>query len=157
MNIVEMQPPLPSTKPYLLRALWEWCNDHGFTPHMVVAADKTCCLPQELVQNGQIVFNIGLEATHSLNIQNDAITFQARFGGAARDIYIPVTRVTALYARENGVGMGFPAEESNDAPVPEISTSSLAPVPVIAGDSAPDTPVATDASSSSAGFLRIIK
>jgi len=123
------QPPanLPSTKPYLLRALWEWCNENGFTPYMTVLVDDYCRVPQEFIKNGEIVLNIGAEATHNLCLANEAITFQARFGGVAREIYVPMARVIALFARENGVGMGFPAEatvtleksESKDGSAPD--------------------------------------
>ncbi|MCL2075263.1 MAG: ClpXP protease specificity-enhancing factor [Betaproteobacteria bacterium] len=101
---------LPSTKPYLLRAFWEWCSDNGFTPHMTVAVDDYCRIPQEFVKKGEIVLNIGMEATKNLQMKNEAVSFQARFSGAVRDIYVPMPRVIAIYARENGVGMGFPVE-----------------------------------------------
>ncbi|MCL2021500.1 MAG: ClpXP protease specificity-enhancing factor [Betaproteobacteria bacterium] len=104
-------PDLPSTKPYLLRALWEWCSENGFTPYMTVAVDDHCRVPREFVKNGEIVLNIGMEATRNLSLKNDAVSFQARFSGAVRDIYVPIPCVIALYARENGVGMSFPVEE----------------------------------------------
>lgn len=103
-------PSIPSTKPYLLRALWEWCNDNGFTPYITVAVDGSCQVPREFVREGQIVLNIGAEATSRLSMLDEAISFQARFGGVARDIHIPIARVAALYAQENGVGMGFAVE-----------------------------------------------
>jgi len=98
---------LPSTKPYLLRALWEWCCDNGFTPHIAVEVDERTRVPREFVRDGQIVLNLGPSATNKLQIGNDYIEFQARFGGVARDLSVPVERVSAIYARENGAGMAF--------------------------------------------------
>lgn len=98
---------LPSTKPYLLRAIWEWCCDNGFTPHIAVEVDERTRVPREFVRDGQIVLNLGPSATNKLQIGNDYIEFQARFGGVARDLSVPITRVSAIYARENGAGMAF--------------------------------------------------
>ncbi len=100
-----------STKPYLLRALYEWCCDNGFTPHLAVRVDSSVRVPREHVRNGEIVLNISFGATSGLNMGNDDISFRARFGGVARDIVVPVSHVTAIYARENGQGMAFPVTE----------------------------------------------
>lgn len=97
-----------STRPYLIRALHEWCSDNGFTPHVAVKVDDSVQVPREYVNNGEIVLNIGLDATSSLQLGNDFIEFKARFGGKPRDIMVPVGRVIAIYARENGQGMAFP-------------------------------------------------
>ena len=105
---------LPSTKPYLLRAIWEWCCDNGFTPYIAVNVDGRTRVPREFVRDGQIVLNLGPDATNKLNIGNDFIDFQARFGGVSRELSIPVTQVTAIYSRENGAGMAFDPE-SGDA------------------------------------------
>ncbi|GAB2180649.1 ClpXP protease specificity-enhancing factor [Denitratisoma sp. agr-D3] len=99
-----------STKPYLMRAIYEWCTDQGFTPYMQVAVDGRTRVPAEHVRDGQIVLNIGQEATHQLMIGNDLITFQARFNGRAFPISVPVDCVAAIYARENGQGMAFEVE-----------------------------------------------
>ena len=98
---------LPSTKPYLLRAIWEWCNDNGFTPYIAVQVDARTNVPREFIRDGQIVLNLGSDATNKLQIGNDLIEFQARFGGVARQLSVPVTQVSAIYARENGAGMAF--------------------------------------------------
>ncbi len=98
---------LPSTKPYLLRALWEWCCDNGYTPHISVEVDERTRVPMEFVRGGQIVLNLGPSATNKLQIGNDYIEFQARFNGVARELSVPVERVSAIYARENGAGMAF--------------------------------------------------
>lgn len=102
---------LPSTKPYLLRAIWEWCSDNGYTPYVAVAVDERTRVPREFVRDGQIVLNIGSEATNRLQMGNEFIEFQARFGGAARELSVPVGRVAAIYARENGAGMAFEVDE----------------------------------------------
>ena len=96
-----------STKPYLLRALYEWCTDNGYTPYIVVAVDARTRVPMEFVKNGEIVLNISFEATGNLKMDNDFIHFKARFGGVAREIEVPVDNVSAIYARENGQGMAF--------------------------------------------------
>jgi stringent starvation protein B len=112
---------LPSTKPYLIRAIHEWCTDNGFTPHIVVRADGRARVPREHVKDGQIVLNIGYEATGGLQIGNDLVSFRARFGGVAHDISFPVGNVAAIYARENGAGMAF---EPESAAGPETAPAS---------------------------------
>ena len=79
---------LPSTKPYLLRAIWEWCNDNAFTPYIAVQVDSRTNVPREFVRDGQIVLNLGPEATNKLHIGNELIEFQARFGGVARQLSV---------------------------------------------------------------------
>ena len=115
---------LPSTKPYLIRAIHEWCCDNGFTPYIVVVADGRARVPREFVRDGQIVLNIGYEATGHLSIANDEITFQARFGGVAREIYVPIGNVAAIYAKENGAGMAFEAEADELGNEPEGDADS---------------------------------
>lgn len=99
--------PLPSTQPYLLRALHEWCTDNGLTPFIAVKVDGSVRVPPEFVRNGEIVLNISYDATSKLQLGNEYIEFQARFGGVLRHILVPVNRVMAIYARENGQGMAF--------------------------------------------------
>jgi stringent starvation protein B len=96
-----------STKPYLIRAIHEWCSDNGYTPYLAVAVDERTQVPREFVRNGEIVLNVSSAATNRLSLGNDLISFQARFGGAPRELSIPVENVTAIYARENGHGMAF--------------------------------------------------
>ena len=97
-----------STRPYLLRALHDWCVDNGFTPYIAVHVDSSVQVPLEYVKNNEIVLNIGFDATSGLKLGNDFIEFKARFGGSAREITVPVDHVVAIYARENGQGMAFP-------------------------------------------------
>jgi stringent starvation protein B len=103
---------LPSTKPYLLRAIWEWCCDNGLTPYIAVQVDGRTRVPREFVRDGQIVLNLGPDATNKLQMGNEYIDFQARFGGVARELSIPVERISAIYARENGAGMAFDIEDA---------------------------------------------
>lgn len=97
-----------STRPYLLRALHDWCTDNGFTPYIAVHVGPTVQVPMEYVKNNEIVLNIGFEATSGLQMGNEQIEFKARFGGVSREIRVPVDHVVAIYARENGQGMAFP-------------------------------------------------
>ena len=99
---------IPSNKPYLIRALHQWCTDFGFTPFIAVFVDSSVEVPMEFVKNDEIVLNLSVEACHQLQMENDWISFQARFGGVPRKIMVPVTHVLAIYARENGQGMSFP-------------------------------------------------
>ena len=103
---------IPSNKPYLIRALHQWCTDFGFTPFMAVFVDSSVEVPMEFVKKEEIVLNLSLEACHQLNLDNDWISFQARFGGVPRKIMVPVSHVLAIYARENGQGMSFPFDAS---------------------------------------------
>ena len=97
-----------TTRPYLIRALHEWCTDNGFTPYLAVRVDDSVQVPREYVKDGEIVLNVGIDATNALQLGNDYIEFTARFGGKPRDIMVPIGRVIAIYARENGQGMAFP-------------------------------------------------
>lgn len=123
----------PSTRPYLIRGLYEWCTDNGFTPFIAVLVDETVRVPNEYVKDGEIVLNISFDATSALKLGNDYIEFKGRFGGVARDILVPVDRVLAIYARENGQGMAFPLLASTATPspattaeVPGITLTSVA-------------------------------
>jgi stringent starvation protein B len=98
-----------STRPYLIRALHDWCTDNGFTPYLAVQVGAQVQVPMEYVNNNEIVLNVGFEATSGLKLGNEFIEFNARFGGVARQISVPVGHVLAIYARENGQGMAFPA------------------------------------------------
>ena len=97
-----------STRPYLIRALHDWCTDNGFTPYLAVFVDAQVQVPAEYVKNNEIVLNVGFEATSALKLGNDTVEFKARFGGHSREIVVPIDHVIAIYARENGQGMAFP-------------------------------------------------
>lgn len=98
-----------STRPYLIRALYEWCTDNGLTPYVAVRVDESVQVPREYVKDGEIVLNVSMDATSSLKLGNEFIEFKARFAGTARDIMVPIAQVLAIYARETGQGMSFPA------------------------------------------------
>lgn len=100
-----------STKPYLIRAIHEWCSDSNYTPYLSVKVDANTRVPPEYVKNGEIVLNVGYDATHRLTIGNDVVQFSARFNGVSRECSIPVAAVLGIFARENGQGLFFPAEE----------------------------------------------
>jgi stringent starvation protein B len=104
-----------STRPYLIRALHDWCTDNGFTPYIAVFVDASVQVPMEYVKNNEIVLNVGFEATSGLKLGNEFVEFKARFGGMARDIIVPVDHVVAIYARENGQGMAFPVPTESTA------------------------------------------
>jgi stringent starvation protein B len=116
-----------STRPYLIRALYEWCTDNGFTPYVAVLVDDSVQVPREYVKNGEIVLNISYDATSSLKLGNDFIEFKARFAGTAREIMVPVSRVIAIYARENGQGMAFPVPVAG-APADETVPPKASPL-----------------------------
>ncbi|WP_373795457.1 ClpXP protease specificity-enhancing factor [Neisseria dentiae] len=99
-----------STKPYLLRALYEWCLDNNQTPHIVAWVNEHTRVPMQYVRDNEIVLNIGTIASHALTIDNEWIHFSARFGGVAHEIWIPVGHVVSIFARESGEGMGFEVE-----------------------------------------------
>ena len=105
-----------STRPYLIRALHDWCTDNGFTPYLAVAVDASVQVPPEFVKNNEIVLNVGFEATSGMTLGNEFIEFKARFGGTPREIRVPVDHVVAIYARENGQGMAFPVPTGAAAP-----------------------------------------
>jgi stringent starvation protein B len=103
--------PVRSTKPYLIRAIHEWCSDSGFTPYLSVKVDETTRVPAEYVKDGEIVLNVSYDATHRLTIGNDFIQFSARFSGASRECSVPIPAVLGIFARENGQGLFFAPEE----------------------------------------------
>ena len=121
--------PESSTKPYLIRALHEWCTDNGYTPYVAAVVDANTRVPMQFVQNGEIVLNISFEATSGLKLENDTIHFNARFGGVARDVLVPVDNIIAIYARENGQGMAFEAPKTAASPAPAATAPMLASVP----------------------------
>ncbi len=127
----------PSTKPYLIRAIYEWCTDNGFTPYLAVAVDERTVVPREFVKGGEIVLNVSMSATDRLKLGNDLITFSARFGGVARQLSVPIENVSAIYARETGHGMAFEvpkamavADDGLGVPAPD-SPAETAAQPVI--------------------------
>lgn len=128
-----------STKPYLIRAVHEWACDSGFTPYISVKVDENTRVPAEHVRNGEIVLNLGYDATHKLTIGNDLIQFSARFGGVSRECSVPVAAVLGIFAKENGQGLFFPAEAEAEAGASAAATPA-AGEPAPPDDPRPDTP-----------------
>jgi stringent starvation protein B len=117
------------TRPYILRALYEWCVDNGYTPHLAVKVDSHVQVPSEYVKGGEITLNISPTAVHKLQMGNERIEFSARFGGVARQIAVPISAVHALYARETGHGMTFDAEPAKPAVQADAQGEPAKPVP----------------------------
>ena len=130
-----------STKPYVVRAIWEWCADNGYTAYLAVQVDENTRVPTEFVKNGEIILNISSDATHKLTIGNDLIQFAARFGGVSRECSVPMVAVRGVFARENGEGIffqnqaaGAPAAEQNEreasgTPPPKTPPTPGSPAP----------------------------
>ena len=132
--MVSQSPVVSSTRPYMVRAMYDWCVDNQLTPFIVVAVDASVRVPTEFVRDGEIVLNISMGATSSLTLRNDYVDFKARFGGVAREISVPMGRVSAIYARENGQGMTFPIEVVTAAkPEAFAPVHPVAPAPVLSG------------------------
>lgn len=128
-------------KPYLIRALHEWCTDNGYTPYIVVTVDKNTIVPPAHIQDGQITLNISTLATNRLVLGNEYIEFQTRFGGVTEQIYVPVAAVSAIYARETGAGMGFEVAPSEPYPGGDASDDKSAEPGSSSGeDNKPDDP-----------------
>jgi stringent starvation protein B len=120
MNIMS---DIPSNKPYLIRALHQWCTDHGLTPYIAVFVTEQVQVPVDYVNNNEIVLNISPDACQNLTLDNEWISFKARFAGVPRDILVPMTHVMAIYAKENGQGMSFPVEKTTPPdPITEKNT-----------------------------------
>lgn len=132
-----MSDPTPSsTKPYLVRAIHEWCTDNGLTPYIAVSVTETVRVPREHVRNGEIVLNLSMLATDKLVISNDDITFNARFSGRVHDIFVPIDNVAAIYAKETGNGMSFDVPK----PLAEVEPASLESSPAAAPQEPPPKP-----------------
>ncbi len=127
-----------STKPYFIRAIYEWCSDCGYTPYLSVRVDDRTRVPMEYVKNGEIVLNVSLNATRNLTINNELIQFSARFNGVSREVSIPVDRVVGIFARENGQGAFFTVE----APAALAAAPLAAAAATEATDSEPPKPPA---------------
>ncbi|CAM5205196.1 Stringent starvation protein B OS=Castellaniella defragrans OX=75697 GN=HNR28_000250 PE=4 SV=1 [Castellaniella defragrans] len=128
-----------STKPYLIRALHEWCTDNGYTPYLVVTVDANTVVPPAHVHDGQITLNISHLATNRLTLGNDYIEFESRFNGVVEQIFVPVAAVSAIYARETGAGMGFEVASSQPYPGGETpdTPQGSAPAPTSPDDDPP--------------------
>jgi stringent starvation protein B len=110
---------MTSSKPYLVRALYEWILDNDTTPYILVdTSSDQVLIPQGIASDGKVVLNLAPAAIQNLEMTNEHVSFSARFNGVAEDLYCPLSALMAIYARENGEGMMFPAEESDDITAP---------------------------------------
>ncbi|HEX7935378.1 MAG TPA: ClpXP protease specificity-enhancing factor [Paraburkholderia sp.] len=135
-----------STKPYLLRALYEWCTDNGYTPHIAVRVDNQTRVPRQFVRDNEIVLNISFEATSQLQMGNEWVEFSARFSGKSHKIEVPVANILAIYARENGQGMAFPVESTGgEAQDSGADAEAIEPAAAPAAPRAVESPSATEA------------
>lgn len=141
----------------MLRAMLEWCADNGLTPHLVVHVDENTRVPQGYVKNGEIVFNVHHSAVRNLLADNEAVTFSARFGGVAHEIYVPMSAVTGVFARENGQGLFFDTHEKNAGPL--VLEDALPPEDHGPGDIAASTGTPEDSppSGGKRPVLRLVK
>ena len=122
---------LISTKPYMIRAIHEWCVDNNLTPHLLVAVNAQCRVPVAYVKEGEIVLNLNYSATKDLLLDNDAIVFSARFGGVSQHLYVPIDAVKGIFARESGQGMFFELEAGADSKSKEEKPSLVVPTPSV--------------------------
>lgn len=110
---------MTSTRPYLIRAFYDWIIDNDCNPYIVINANgEGVQVPMEYVDGGQIVLNISMSAVNNLTLGDHAIEFQARFGGRIREVYAPIQSIVAIYAKENGRGMVFAEDEEEELPSP---------------------------------------
>jgi stringent starvation protein B len=137
-----------TTTPYLIRAIYEWCCDNGHTPYIAVKVDEHTRVPMEYVKNGEIVLNIGMDATRNLKIGNDLVQFSARFGGVSREISVPVASIAGIFAKETGNGLAFQTSSSLPSPVGEPVKTNVGP---------PDDPKPTSPPGSNRPKLQVVK
>ncbi len=135
-----------STKPYLIRAIYEWCSDSGLTPYLNVKVDDQTHVPIEYVKNGEIVLNVSQGAARNLTISNELVQFSARFNGVSREVAVPMYSIQGIFARENGQGAFFNADSP---PEPVSAGAESAPPPP---ETPPDKP-----KSPSRGKLKLVK
>lgn len=129
-----------SQQPYFLRALYEWCVDSSLTPYLTVRVDARTRVPQAYVKDGQIVLNVGPNAVRNMHMDNEWVTFSARFGGTSHSIEIPVGNVLAIYAKETGEGMGFESMLPNPDADADTDETPAVPLAVIERDQEGDKP-----------------
>ncbi|MGX5174707.1 ClpXP protease specificity-enhancing factor [Aliikangiella sp. IMCC44653] len=149
-----------SNKPYLFRGILDWILDNEATPYILVDATKVGVdVPQEHIKDGQIVLNVNPSAVQNWLVDNQAISFNARFSGASRSIYVPMYALLAVYAQENGQGMAFPEEEANEAQEGANESSERPTQPKLAEVEASDSSLKEDSQSSTkrSSHLKLIK
>ena len=117
------------TKPYMIRAIHEWCVDNGLTPHLLVVVNAQCRVPKAYIKDGEIVLNLNYTATKDLHMDNEAIVFSARFGGVSQNLYVPMDAIKGIFARENSQGMFFEhaLQANKDAEIVQDSSEAIVP------------------------------
>jgi stringent starvation protein B len=145
------------TKPYMVRAIHEWCVDNGLTPHLLVVVDAQTRVPKAYVKDGEIVLNLNYTATKDLLLDNDAIVFSARFGGISQHLYVPMNAVKGIFARENGQGMFFEIDSAAVAETPKMQPVEAKPALVLATPEAKSEDAAKKSSSKKKPTLTIVK
>ena len=122
---MSMEPTMTPSRPYLLRAFFDWLLDNELTPHLVVNVNiPHVMVPMQFVQDGQIVLNIAPRAVGQFHMDNEAVSFSARFGGVSQQLYVPMRAVLGLYARENGQGLFFDPQEYGAQPITATSETA---------------------------------
>jgi stringent starvation protein B len=116
-----------STKPYLVRAIYEWCVAEQFTPYLLVKIDQNTLAPRAFIKDGKILLNLSPESIKDLLMGDEAITFSARFNGAPENLYLPISAVEGIYAKENGEGLFFEVKEDQEIDSKEIKKSPNKP------------------------------
>lgn len=101
-----------STKPYLIRSIYDWCCDSGFTPYISVKVSDNLDVPKQYVRNNEIIFNISVDAVHQLIITNETVSFTARFDGVVKKLEIPVDAVTGIFSKEVNQGISFSSDQN---------------------------------------------
>lgn len=146
-----------STKPYLLRALYEWCTDNGHTPHIAVYVDQRTRVPKAFVKNDEIILNISMQATQNLQMGNDWIEFNARFSGRSHKVEVPVANILAIYALENGQGMAFPVEPKSEEDPPHAATTESEIQEELPENASPESTQEKNQNKAKRGHLTVIK
>lgn len=149
-----------STKPYLIRAIYEWCVDQGYTPYLAVKVDAQTKVPMEFVKDGQIVLNVSYTATRHLKIGNEFINFSARFNGSSRELEVPIHAVIGVFAKENGQGMFFQPSEEGVQTTSGLTTGTESPhaeAPASADSGRGDTGEAPPPKPPRGGHLKVVK
>jgi stringent starvation protein B len=142
-----------STKPYFIRAIYEWCSDSGLTPYLSVKVDDNTRVPIEYVKNGEIVLNVSQSATRNLTMSNELIQFSARFNGVSREISVPIYAVQGVFARENGQGAFFTAYAPPEGFAADAAATSAGATPAAEpAEPPPDKP-----KPSGRGKLKLVK
>jgi stringent starvation protein B len=159
-EVAEAPSPMTSNRPYLLRAVYDWITDNGFTPYILVdAARPGVRVPAAAIRDGKVVLNIAMRAVANLELGNDRVRCMARFGGVSQPLDVPVSAVLAIYAQENGQGMMFPEEQDDLGPASAPADAASNPEAMIeaAAESPETAPPADEPPPKGPPKLRVVK